>query len=193
MPENNNHIPQFIQPWKIEMCHLNVAHCIDMDALRDEIGALSIMSNQENGEQKFVTNELCPNIIHLRDDLITPAVLNYSHSRWNYVIDKLRTETNAKWIKEGEGLYPHYHPGSQLSAIFYPDDAKQGLNMFDPRGNACRGYPKSIRNNHMGTVQISPKAGDIWIFPSYLQHSVSHVEEDTRLSLLTEYYFSDER
>ncbi|MNF96557.1 hypothetical protein D3C85_233940 [compost metagenome] len=193
MALNNNHIPKFIQPWKIEMCHLNVAHCIDLEALRDEIAALSIMTEQEDGGQRFVNNDLCPNIIHLRDDLITPAVVNYAHTCWGYEIEEMRGETNAKWIKEGEGLFPHFHPGSQMSAIFYPDDAPTGLNMFDPRGNACRGYPKPIRNNHMGMVQISPKAGDIWIFPSYLQHSVSHVKEDTRLSLLTEYYFSDER
>jgi hypothetical protein len=97
-------------------------------------------------------------------------------------------ETNAKWIKQGEGLYPHYHPGSCISAIFYPTDSKSGLNMFDPRVNACRGYPKEIRNNFMTTYQLSPEAGDLVIFPSYVQHSVSHVEEEVRLSLLTEYY-----
>lgn len=191
MALNNNHIPKFIQPWKIEMCHLNVAHCIDLEALRDEVAALSIMSDQEDEEQEFVNNDLCPNIIHLRDDLITPAVRNYSKTCWGYELKDFRCEVNAKWIKDGEGLYPHVHAGSQMSAIFYPDDAPTGLNVFDPRTNVSRAYPKVIRNNNMSVFQISPKAGDIWIFPSYLQHSVSHVKEDTRLSLLSEYYFND--
>lgn len=182
---------RFVQPWKIEIAHLNVAHCIDMEDLRNEIAALSIMSGQEDEGQTFVTDKLCPGIIHLRDDIITNAVRDYTKACWNYPMEDFRSETNAKWIKEGEGLYPHVHAGSQMSAIFYPDTAETGLNFFDPRMNVSRGYPKVIRNRDMSMYQITPEAGDIWIFPSYLQHSVSHVRGDTRLSLLTEYYFND--
>lgn len=184
---------QTLQPWKIEVVQFNVADCINLNDLRDEIGALAIMTNQEDGGQRFISNEMCPTVIHLRDQFINAAVLQYAKDCWDYNIMDYWSETNAKWIPEGEGLYPHYHPGSQISVIFYPDDVETGLNLFDPRGNACRGYPKPIRNRHLGPVQISPKAGDVFIFPSYIQHSVSHVQSDNRLSMLIEYYFSDER
>ncbi|MNZ89444.1 hypothetical protein D3C78_1083690 [compost metagenome] len=183
-----------IQPWETPIGHSNFAQCLDLAALKDEIGALALMSDQEDGGQRYVNDyDTFPNIVHLLRDIIDHEVKEYIQNMWNYGLGEFRRETNAKWIPPGEGLYPHYHPGSQVSAIFYPEDSPSGLAMFDPRGNACRGYPKQIRNRYMAPHLISPAAGDLWIFPSFVQHSVSYVKEDTRLSMLCEYYFSDER
>lgn len=184
---------RIIEPWRTPIGHINLGHCLDMEALRNEIGTLAMMA-QEDGDQRFVNDySTFPNIVHLRKDIIDHEVRKFVREQWNYGVVDFRVETNAKWFREGEGLFPHYHPGSQVSAIFYPETSPSGLAMFDPRGNACRGYPKPIRNHHMGTHLISPEAGDLWIFPSFVQHSVAHVKEDTRLSMLCEYYFSDER
>lgn len=184
---------RIIEPWRTPIGHINLGHCLDMEALRNEIGSLAMMA-QEDGDQRFVNDyNTFPNIVHLCKDIIDHEVRKFVREQWNYGVTDFRRETNAKWFREGEGLFPHYHPGSQMSAIFYPETSPSGLAMFDPRGNACRGYPKPIRNHFMGTHVISPEAGDLWIFPSFIQHSVSHVKEDTRLSMLCKYYFSDER
>lgn len=168
--------------------HDNMSDRIDTEALRDEIFNLSLMTNNEDQDQEFILVEMVPLIINLRDQIVIPLVKQYMKDNFEYDLVDFDVDTNAKWIQRGEGLYPHYHPGSVMSAIIYPSDSVSGLNLFDPRGNACRGYPRSMRTKAFGTKHISPKAGDIYIFPSYLQHSVSHVVEDDRLSLLHEFY-----
>lgn len=178
-----------IQPWKIEVVRLNVANDFDMEEFFNEVFLLNTMAGREDETQSKMDADLLPTILSMRDNVITPAIRQYAKDIWDYDLPEIEVETNAKWIPEGEGLFPHYHPGSCLSAICYPQDSASGLNMFDPRGHACRGYPKQIRDRHFAAWKISPKAGDIYIFPSYIQHSVSYVQEDVRLSLLHEYYF----
>ncbi|QTH80254.1 putative 2OG-Fe(II) oxygenase [Pseudomonas phage pPa_SNUABM_DT01] len=179
---------EIIQPWKTEIAHFNVADRFDMEAYAEEIFLLFTMTQGEDASQVKVLRDVMPLIIEIRDDVITPAVKEFSKHAFGTSMEEFYVETNGKWIESGEGLYPHYHPGSVLSAICYPSDSANGLNMFDPRGNACRGYPKPMRQFHFGNYRISPKAGDVYIFPSYIQHSVTHVTEEMRLSLLHEYY-----
>lgn len=178
----------YVVPWKDTLAVNNLKDIVDLEALRDELFNLSLMTDNEDETQEFVNADLFPEIIRTRDNIITPMVTQYALDIFEYAIPEIIVETNAKWIKEGEGLFPHFHPGSCLSAIFYPGDSDSGLNIFDPRGNACRGYPKPIRNRFMSAYRLSPKAGDLVILPSYLQHSVSYVKEEVRLSLLHEYY-----
>jgi len=180
-----------IHPWKIQLGHFNLAtdFGIDVNELNNEVFMLNNMATDEDIDQKFLDPELIPILMHTRDQIITPKVCEYSNEVFEYdITGRYEVETNAKWIPEGEGLFPHYHPGSCISAIVYPSDSVSGLNMFDPRVNACRGYPKEIRDKFFSTVKITPRAGDVYIFPSYIQHSVSYVKEDVRLSLLHEYY-----
>ena len=181
---------QYLEPWKIQIGRFEVKGCgqYTLDDLAGEIHYLSMLTNNEDGSQQFVSEEFIPAIMQLRELVITPLVKQYAKEVWNYEIPEIDVECNAKWIPPGEGLFPHYHPGSCISAIFYPGDSPSGINFFSPLVNAGRGYPKPIRNKFMGTVSISPKAGELYIFPSYLQHSVSYVQEDVRLSLLHEYY-----
>lgn len=179
---------EYFQPWQITMAKVNVCDRFNIDDLADEVYNLSIMTDNEDNTQEFVSEEFIPTIVRLREEVIVPAVRQYAKEVWGYEIPEIDFECNAKWIKEGEGLFPHYHPGSCISVIFYPTDSDSGLNMFPPHVNACRGYPRPIRNKHMGTVSISPRKGDFYIFPSYLQHSVSYVQEQVRLSLLHEFY-----
>lgn len=178
----------YLEPWKTEIGHFNVADQFDMTAFGEEIFTLFAMTNGEDESQRKIDPSTFPVLLKMRDETITPAVIEYTKRCFNYDMDKFHVESNGKWIAEGEGLYPHWHPGSVISVICYPVDSANGLNMFDPKGNAIRGYPKEMRWGHFANLNISPKAGDIFIFPSYLQHSVSHVTEEVRLSLLHEYY-----
>jgi hypothetical protein len=181
---------ELITPWKTTIAKINVADRYDMDAFANETFTLYAMTGGEDATQYAVSSELLPVTVAMRDDVITPAIRQLSMELFNDPMDSFYVETNGKWIEEGTGLYPHYHPGSVLSAICYPRDSQNGMTMFDPRGNACRGYPKPMRQHHFANFKISPKAGDIYLFPSYIQHSVSHVTEETRLSLLHEYYMT---
>lgn len=177
-----------IEPWKIQIGQFNLADKFDMEQFATEVYTLYAMTGGEDEAQSKLDPDLFPLILEMRDAVITPAVREFTQSCFDYPLDDFDVETNGKWIPPGEGLYPHYHPSSCFSAIVYPGDSPSALNLFDPRGNACRGYPKAIRDKFMTKMQISPKAGDVYILPSYIQHSVSYVQEDTRLSLLHEYY-----
>lgn len=183
----------YFQPWKIVVGKINVKDQVDIQMLREDIFNLSVMTDNEDENQSFVSPDYIPTIFQLRDEIIIPAVKQFSLEQFDFEMVDFEVDTNAKWIREGEGLFPHYHPGSYLSAIIYPNDSKSGLNFFDPRGNACRGYPRSMRTREFGTRSISPREGDVYIFPSYLQHSVSYVQEEVRLSLLHEFYVNGDR
>jgi len=177
-----------ISLWATPLAKINVADQFDMAAYADEVFTLFSMTNGEDDRQRCIDEELFPIILTMRDEVITPAVQAYCQEHFGEAMFPFYVETNGKWIENGEGLYPHLHPGSIVSAICYPGDSTNALTMFDPRMNAMRGYPKRMRNHHFPNFKISPKQGDVWIFPSYVQHSVSHVTEDMRLSLLHEYY-----
>lgn len=175
--------------WATPIVRINVADKYDMDSFADETFALFSMTGGDDDRQTVVTKDIFPTILSMRDDFITGAVKQYVKDHFDYEMTDHFVDTNGKWIEPGEGLFPHYHPGSVISVICYPSDSKDGMTMFDPRGNACRGYTKKMRNSkHFANFKISPKAGDIFIFPSYVQHSVAHVKDDIRLSLLHEYY-----
>lgn len=178
----------YLEPWRTQIAHFNVKDQFDMGAFGEEVFTLFTMTTGEDESQSVMDINHFPVMISMRDNVITPTVLEYARECFKYEMDDFYIETNGKWIPDGEGLYPHYHPGSVISVICYPVDSANGLNMFDPRTHACRGYPKEMRWGHFPNLRISPRAGDIFIFPSYVQHSVSHVTEETRLSLLHEYY-----
>ena len=178
-----------LQLWATPVVKLNVADRYDMSLYADEVFNLFSMTGGEDDQQLCVNKELFPIIMAMRDEVVTPAVRQFISNHFNYEMKDHYVDTNGKWIAPGEGLFPHFHPGSVVSAICYPSDSKDGMTMFDPRGNACRGYPKKMRNSpHFANFKVSPNAGDIYIFPSYVQHSVAHVNEEIRLSLLHEYY-----
>lgn len=179
--------------WKTPIVRINVADRFNMADWTDEVFALYSMTGGEDSRQRCIDKDLFPVILSMRDEVITPAVKQFCLDHFNYKVGNFYVDTNGKWIVEGEGLYPHYHPGSVVSAICYPGDSVNGMTMFDPKGNACRGYPKPMRNSALfKNFTLQPKQGDIYLFPSYVQHSVAHVTEDLRLSLLHEYYIIED-
>lgn len=178
-----------LELWKTPIVRLNLADQFDMTGYADEVFALYSMTGGEDDRQTCIDKDVFPIILTMRDEVITPAMKQYCRDHFEFEVGNFYVDTNGKWIMDGEGLYPHYHPGSVVSAICYPGDSKNALTMFDPKGNACRGYPKQMRNSPLfKNFKISPKQGDVYLFPSFVQHSVPHVTEDLRLSLLHEYY-----
>jgi hypothetical protein len=187
-----------IQPWQIQIFRANLLEFIptfDLALFAEEVFTLNQLAGGQAKTQDLLDHDLFPHILHTRDHTIRNVLHRWVRDTFDFELkeDMYDVETNAKWIPEGEGLYPHVHASSAFSVIVYPQDSESALVFFDPRVNACRGYPAAIRDKFFAKHAISPKAGDMYIFPSYLQHSVSYVKEDVRLSLLHEYYLHNTR
>lgn len=79
-----------------------------------------------------------------------------------------------------EGFYHqlHNHAGSQFTGILYlaaPDEGGE-LVLHDPRYNANRGFNDNLRDMFK-PVTIQPKAGDLYLFPSFVWHNVEPVKD----------------
>lgn len=178
-----------IEPWKIQIGHFNVADMVDLVGISNEILQLHCLTHDDDSKPHVTNAEESPLVVALRDDIITPKVLEFCQASLGYDATKLRVDTFGKWFKAGQELTAHLHGGTGITTVFYPADTKAQLIAFDPRHNACRGYPRQIRDEHFGNFVVEPKAGDVYIFPSYIQHCVTTVEEDMRLSLVNDFIF----
>lgn len=80
----------------------------------------------------------------------------------------------------------HNHRGAQLSAVFYilceEQDMGGEITFTDPRMNANRGYDTSFLP-WFQHKQLTPKSGDIVVFPSFLYHFVSTYRGNIRLAI----------
>jgi uncharacterized protein (TIGR02466 family) len=103
----------------------------------------------------------------------------------NIPIDNIVIE--HAWYNENRGLgahnQPHIHQGI-LSGVFYVD-APQGsglLNLINPAMNALwPGHTTSTSHNqHTADVaRVRPTTGELYLWPSYLPHSVDPNTRDT--------------
>ena len=104
---------------------------------------------------------------------------------WNYDSDRVKIE--AMWSiinKKGSFNIQHNHPNAYLSAAYYVKFPEKSGNIkfFDPREQKNIRYPKITKYTEISApiVEITPKEGDLLIFPAYLYHAVSEnlAEED---------------
>ncbi len=86
----------------------------------------------------------------------------------------------------GDSNFCHYHPGSFWSGTYYVDDGGAaddpslggGFEMLDPRGPAPAMLAPTFAFAGQGglaagaTETITPRAGLLFLFPSWLQHQV---------------------
>ena len=106
---------------------------------------------------------------------------------WEYNSDKIKI--TAMWSiinKKGSFNIQHNHPNAYLSAVYYVKVPKNSGNIkfFDPKEQKNIRYPKIKNYTDISAVitEITPKEGDLLIFPSYLYHSVGeNLSEDDRI------------
>ena len=106
---------------------------------------------------------------------------------WKY--DPNRTEIEAMWsIINNKGSFniQHNHPNAFLSSAYYvkyPENSGK-IKFYDPREQKNIRYPKINKLGELSapTVDITPKEGDLLIFPSYLSHAVAkNLSEEDRI------------
>lgn len=179
---------ELIEPWRTRIGIVNLKGKCKLEAVGDEILALHCMSPEGDETPYPATREEFPDIIETRDNWITPAVVEYFKQEFDYNYQDVKVESFGRWLAVGKSLGAHLHGSSAVTTILYPDDYDSEIVLYDPRGNACRGYPRSVRDGYFGDFKYTPKAGDLVILPSYLQHYVPPVKDEMRLTLVSDYY-----
>lgn len=108
--------------------------------------------------------------------------------------DRSGTAVNPDWTSRawanvngyGHANEFHYHPGVYWSGTYYVDDGGRAedesvggeFEIMDPRGPGVAMYSPSLvfadggRNTGGTTVQFTPRAGLLVLFPAWLQHQV---------------------
>ena len=106
---------------------------------------------------------------------------------WKY--DSNKVKMDAMWSiinKKGSFNIQHNHPNAYLSSAYYVryPEKSGSIKFFDPREQKNIRYPKIKNYTDISAVitEITPKEGDLLIFPSYLYHSVGeNLSEDDRI------------
>ena len=106
---------------------------------------------------------------------------------WKYDSNKVKME--AMWSiinKKGSFNIQHNHANAYLSSAYYVryPEKSGSIKFFDPREQKNIRYPKIKNYTNISAVitEITPKEGDLLIFPSYLYHSVGeNLSEDDRI------------
>lgn len=178
-----------IQPWKIEIGQINLLDKVDNAAILEEIYTLHCLCPRSSQTPLELTAEQFPALVHFRDVILRPLAEDYINRIFEVSPTDITIDTFGKAFDPQEGLGSHLHGNSCLTSVYYPEDSKAGMSLVDPRFNASRGYPRPVRDKHFGEHYVAPKAGDLWLMPSYIQHSVEANPGDVRLSLINDFHF----
>ena len=106
---------------------------------------------------------------------------------WEYIPNNVRITSMWSIInKKGDFNIQHNHPNAYLSAAYYVKFPQKSGNIkfFDPREQKSIRYPKITKYTEISApiVEITPKEGDLLIFPAYLYHAVSeNLTNDDRI------------
>ena len=88
----------------------------------------------------------------------------------------------AAWgnlLRAGDAFSPHTHANAAFSGVFFADAGDAGerhgglLCLRDPRGGAAMVITPSNRFDSDCVVELLPRTGTLYIFPSWLLHWVS--------------------
>ncbi len=136
---------------------------------------INILESQATEVQEFLHGEVLPSF-----EEFCNLTLNKNLADWtDYRVSGWITGSSKDY-----SMQLHNHSGSQFSAVFYllcEELDKGGEIVFtDPRQNANRGYDSKFES-WFEPLKITPKSGDILVFPSYLYHTVLTYQSNLRL------------
>lgn len=142
-----------------------------------DINKINLLDDPSEEIQEFKNKEIIPAF-----DNFLKLSLNKSLNDWTgYSLNGWLTGSNKDY-----SMRLHNHSGAQLSAVFYLmcEDLDHGgeISFTDPRHNANRGYDYTF-NEWFNPLVITPKSGDILVFPSYLYHQVTTYKSNLRLAI----------
>ena len=123
--------------------------------LKNEI-PMKFFNKMKNFLEKIITNEM----------------------GWEYIPNNVKITSMWSIInKKGDFNIQHNHPNAYLSAAYYVKFPQKSGNIkfFDPREQKSIRYPKITKYTEISApiVEITPKEGDLLIFPAYLYNAVS--------------------
>lgn len=179
-------------PTKLSIGHFHV------EGLSDYILTNYDLNTPENGElagKNFFDNDSKP--IKEFKKVVYNCFDEYLQKTINKSISDFTGYRTHAWITKGTntGMNFHNHRGNLLSAVFYPlaevTDAGGSIVFHDPRFNANRGYPEPFYHLFEKEEYI-PETGDVFIFPSFLYHSISPYFSDFRICVPVDLYLFTE-
>lgn len=179
---------ELLHPWLTTIGKFNIADSVDLEEISSAIMACC---QQIDGSYSALkeNDPIAECLFNLRDQFITPKVIEYVVNEFGLgtVREDYDIFSLATCITDGNDLESHIHAMSSFTVVMYPADSPCRLVLNDPRGSACRGYPRSMVKDHFGNMHITPKAGDVYIIPSYVRHSVMTVQKEFRLTFVNDY------
>ena len=164
------------------------------DSELDQLIIETLEKHCSENKQRVLSNRGGFQTIDINNEIISKKLLdkatNMLSENFNFVKNFTLYLANA-WInKNNSNDYniPHIHPESDLSGVYYTKTFPgQGGELIFYRDNSKLIDNSKLKNilNHSETqteITFEPKNNTIFIFPSYLTHSVSPSKVDNRIS-----------
>lgn len=135
-------------------------------------------------------------------EIIKPYLKAYqqAYHTW-YGLQVRHIEVTAAWVnhmKAGESNPPHIHHNCHLSSVLFidiPEDIKKEQKEWKGTGEGpgvTSFFLGNPQNFHTNSFSFRPEAGDFFIFPWNLTHSVSNFRSPvTRISIAANFMIHD--
>lgn len=179
-----------IEPWRTVIREVEVP-TEHTEAMVAEVLITDLGQKGEKVEEKNVVREAAqPMLATFIEEVVVPEMLRYVKDVWGHEPDEYRSVSWIRSTSDGGDLQPHHHATPLVSAVLYLEGASGELSLMDPRGTAERGLPSSVRGDHFGVYQHTPRNETLVIFPSYLFHYVVPHAPALRIAVPTDLYFN---
>lgn len=128
-----------------------------------------------------------------KSEVVLPSFNNFLRNTINKELSDWSGFKAKAWLigtSKNYSINYHNHRGAQLSAVFYlmcEEGVGGDISFTDPRQNSNRGYDESFIP-WFKDLKLSPKSGDLVVFPSFLYHHVSTYSGNIRLALPVDLY-----
>ena len=164
----------------------------DFDSL---VNTLMLIENVHRPQAEFDHDSLTEKIPLLKK-LAYEKYNEFFNVMFNTNLDKYDYAFKS-WLTGSTGNYYmdlHNHTGVPFVAVFYAlaeeQDKGGELMIYDPRGNANRGFNTDFKDM-FAPIEFLPKTGDVIIMPGFLYHSVRPFQSSLRLAIPVDLFITD--